>query len=67
MKSNPVNWSEIYVQDMARARKFHESVLLTKLHPMETDLEMCGFPGGLGAQAVRPRKLSPAREGNRSI
>ena len=27
MKPNPVVWFEIYVQDMARARKFYETVL----------------------------------------
>ena len=46
MKRNPVNWFEIYVQDMARARKFYEIVLGVELRPMETDLPMCGFPGG---------------------
>lgn len=45
-KRNPVNWFEIYVQDMARARKFYETVLGVELQPMETDLPMCGFPGG---------------------
>ena len=44
MKRNPVNWFEIYVQDMARARKFYETVLGVELRPMETDLPMCGFP-----------------------
>lgn len=27
MTKNPVNWFEIYVDDMARARKFYETVL----------------------------------------
>ncbi len=43
-KRNPVNWFEIYVQDMGRARKFYETVLGVELQPMPTDLPMCGFP-----------------------
>jgi predicted enzyme related to lactoylglutathione lyase len=27
MKTNPVGWFEIYIQDMDRAKKFYESVL----------------------------------------
>ena len=46
MQRNPVTWFEIYVQDMARARKFYETVLNVELQPMDTDLNMCGFPGG---------------------
>ena len=45
MQTNPVNWFEIYVQDMARARKFYESVLGVALQPMDIDIDMCGFPG----------------------
>ena len=45
MKSNPVGWFEIYVQDLQRARKFYETVLGTKLERMSAgDLEMWGFP-----------------------
>ena len=47
MERNPVGWFEIYVQDMARARKFYETVFattLTRLGP--PDLEMWTFPGG---------------------
>lgn len=46
MQKNPVTWFEIYVQDMARARQFYETVLGVELQPMMTDLTMCGFPGG---------------------
>ena len=45
MPGNPVNWFEIYVQDMGRARKFYETVLGVALRPMDADLNMCGFPG----------------------
>jgi hypothetical protein len=43
--NNPVNWFEIYVQDMERAKAFYEAVLgvqLTKLG--DTQLEMWAFP-----------------------
>lgn len=48
--SNSVNWFEIYVQDMARARAFYEAVLAIRLEtlkaPDEGDgLEMLAFPG----------------------
>lgn len=45
MKSNPVNWFEIYVQDMARARKFYETVLQVKLEKLPSpEIEMWAFP-----------------------
>lgn len=43
--NNPVNWFEIYVQDMDRARKFYESVFGIQLTKLEgTELEMWTFP-----------------------
>jgi uncharacterized protein len=45
MKSNPVGWFEIYVQDMPRARKFYEAVLGRTLEKLPVDgLEMWAFP-----------------------
>jgi predicted enzyme related to lactoylglutathione lyase len=45
MANNPVGWFEIYVQDMARARGFYESVLATRLERLEgPDIEMWAFP-----------------------
>jgi predicted enzyme related to lactoylglutathione lyase len=47
MKSNPVVWFEIYVQDMPRSRTFYEKVLggtLTKLDSPDPDIEMWAFP-----------------------
>lgn len=45
MKNNPLVWFEIYVQDMARAKAFYESVFQTKLEMMsEGEMEMWGFP-----------------------
>jgi predicted enzyme related to lactoylglutathione lyase len=51
---NPVGWFEIYVNDMARAKAFYESVFQTKLEHLPTPsmeggdggLEMWMFPGG---------------------
>jgi predicted enzyme related to lactoylglutathione lyase len=45
MNNNPVNWFEIYVQDMARAKRFYEAVFQTKLDRLENpEIEMWGFP-----------------------
>lgn len=42
---NPVGWFEIYVRDMARARKFYESVFQMRLEKLgPADLEMWAFP-----------------------
>jgi uncharacterized protein len=46
MAGNPVGWFEIYVQDMARARRFYEAVLGVALTKLESgDLDMWAFPG----------------------
>jgi len=45
MQGNPVNWFEIYVQDMGRARSFYESVFQVKLERLNTPgLEIWAFP-----------------------
>jgi predicted enzyme related to lactoylglutathione lyase len=46
MKSNPVGWFEIYVNDMARAKKFYESVFQFEMTPLPTipGIEMMSFP-----------------------
>lgn len=48
MKTNPVGWFEIYVQDMERAKAFYETVLQGKLEhlpsPDSETLEMWSFP-----------------------
>ena len=53
MKTNPVGWFEIYVQDTSRAKLFYETVLQTKLERLPSqDIEMWAFPnqgGGVGA------------------
>jgi hypothetical protein len=45
MAEHPVTWSEIYVQDMERARGFYEKTLQAKLQRLNTgDLEYWAFP-----------------------
>jgi len=42
---NPVNWFEIYVQDVNRAKTFYEAVFPFKLTKMESpEVELWGFP-----------------------
>ena len=50
MANNPIVWFEIYVQDMARARKFYETVLATRLEQLPSPgIEMWAFPAAEGA------------------
>jgi predicted enzyme related to lactoylglutathione lyase len=43
--NNPAGWFEIYVQDMARARAFYETVFDVQLTRLDgTEFEMWGFP-----------------------
>lgn len=50
MKSDPIIWCEIYVQDMERAKSFYELVFQMKLEKLESpDLEMWAFPMTMGA------------------
>ena len=51
MKTNPIGWFEIYVQDMPRAKAFYEAVLQGELNHLPNlnlkafpDLEMWEFP-----------------------
>ncbi len=59
MENRPVIWFEIYVQDMARAQRFYEAVLQTRLTRMDSgDMEMMSFPAdmngpGAGGALVR--------------
>lgn len=74
MKPNPVVWFEIYVNDMARARRFYESVLGCKLEPLPappgeaSGLEMLAFPmdqaaGGAGGALVKMEGVAPGGGG----
>ena len=50
MKTNPVGWFEIYVQDMPRAKAFYQSVFQVELTRLNSpDLELWGFPMALDA------------------
>lgn len=61
MTPNPVVWFEIYVQDMARAKRFYETVLGAELSPLQDpggESEMMAFPmsesgGGAGGALAR--------------
>ncbi|CAN5142087.1 VOC family protein [soil metagenome] len=45
MENNPVNWFEIYVQDMDRAREFYETVLDVEFEKLDVpELQMLAFP-----------------------
>ena len=74
MKPNPVVWFEIYVQDMARARKFYEAMLQCTLEPLAAPegeaagMEMLSFPmnmdaPGTGGMLVRMEGVSPGGVG----
>lgn len=55
LNTNAASWFEIYVQDMARARRFYEGVLGRPLHPLpgidmllfDQDLSRYGAAGAL--------------------
>jgi uncharacterized protein len=51
MANHPVVWFEIYVDDLARARKFYESVLDVNLDvlgdPNDPTIEMLSFPSDM--------------------
>jgi uncharacterized protein len=48
MKGNAVGWFEIYVDDMARAKKFYESIFDRKLEKLENaEIEMWSFRGDM--------------------
>lgn len=64
---NPIIWFEIYVQDMARARKFYEAVLGYTLQPLVSPMpgaELMSFPMeqnsvGAGGALVKMAGVSP--------
>ena len=50
MKPNPAVWFEIYVQDLARAKKFYESVLQGKLEKLDSPgMDMLAFAMDMNA------------------
>lgn len=76
MKPNPVVWFEIYVNDMARAQRFYETVFQCKLEPLPTPagnatdagMQMLAFPmemnaGGAGGTLVKMNGVSAGGSG----
>ncbi|MFP4540830.1 MAG: VOC family protein [Opitutales bacterium] len=67
MTPNPVNWFEIYVQDMDRARAFYEAVFETTLEKLPNlELEMWTFPMatdnyGAGGALVKMDGVEPTQ------
>ncbi len=65
MKVNPVGWFEIYVQDMARAKAFYESVFQVTLEPLNSPgMDMLSFPSdmkswGAGGALVKMEGVAP--------
>jgi predicted enzyme related to lactoylglutathione lyase len=72
MTQNPVNWFEIYVKDMARAKSFYQGVLgvgLNKLESPVPELEMWAFPStkdGAGASGALAKMKDGPAGGNTS-
>lgn len=71
MKTNPVGWFEIYVQDVDRAKTFYETVLRTKLERLPSPvLEMWAFPreqGTPGASGTLAKMDGVASGGNSTL
>jgi predicted enzyme related to lactoylglutathione lyase len=65
MNGNPVGWFEIYVEDMARAKKFYGAVFETQFERLNSgDIEMWAFPNnmeryGAGGALVKVQGMSP--------
>lgn len=53
MTDNPVGWFEIYVQDMARARTFYETVFKVSLTSINSATpELWSFPSSMSASGT---------------
>jgi predicted enzyme related to lactoylglutathione lyase len=69
--NNPVNWFEIYVQDMARAKKFYEAVFQVKLEKLGgPEMEMWSFPmatEGFGASGSLVKMQGVPSGGNSTL
>lgn len=68
MKKNALNWFEIYVSDIAKATKFYETILATKLAPSEMegcDMSMfpCDMEAGVGGAIVKMEPYEPGPGG----
>lgn len=71
MSINPVNWFEIYVQDIDRAKAFYESVFQVTLTKLDNpDLEMWTFPmeeDGMGATGALVKMEGAPSGGNSTL
>ena len=68
MQRNPVGWFEIYVQDMARARRFYEAVLGVTLTPLNSvEPQLWQFPGHPAAPGASPAPNASAKVCGRMI
>ncbi len=71
MASNPVGWFEIYVQDMARARTFYETVLGVRLSKLPSPvIEMWAFAQnfeGYGASGALVKAEGVPSGGNSTL
>lgn len=69
-KANPVNWFEIPVTDLQRAKHFYESVFAIEMTLMEMgNLSMIWFPGvqdGSGASGtlIKAKSYTPSYQGS---
>jgi len=70
MANNPVRWFEIYVQDMARAKTFYETVFDVKLQRLNSPDEMWAFPMSMdqaGAAGALVRMKGVPSGGNSTL
>jgi predicted enzyme related to lactoylglutathione lyase len=71
MEKNAVGWFEIYVQDMARARQFYETVFQIKLEPLNSaNPELWKFPQSMtsyGASGALARMEGFPSGGNSTL
>lgn len=54
---NPIVWFEIYVDDLKRAQKFYETILLVNLEALPSpntveDIQMVAFPMEMGGEGA---------------
>jgi uncharacterized protein len=69
MKNNAINWFEIFVADLSRARAFYETILNTKLQDAGMDCcEMAIFPydntQGIGGALTKMEGCNPGPGGS---
>jgi predicted enzyme related to lactoylglutathione lyase len=69
---NPAVWFEVYVHDLARARRFYETVFQRRLEPLPApgggEIDMLAFPAdmglpGAGGALVRMAGIAPGMGG----